>query len=108
VCDGNGNSNVIYFGYGPCPNKQFVNDLYERCQNRPLLEVRIELENPADAAKMRPGEVMTLGGTFKVMDRNHLQYVVVQNAKVLHTDPFCIFDNPESAGCRGLSSVHAH
>jgi hypothetical protein len=73
----------------------------ESCPTRPLLRMNVELDDPADASKMRPGEVVTLAGSFKAITQNN--ELIVQNAKFLHDDPLCTFDAvKQSVGCNGV------
>ena len=56
------------------------------CPNR--LTLHVQLANPADASKMPPGKLVTLTGDFSVITQNKTAYLLVQNARVLHGDPF--------------------
>ena len=63
--------------------------IWERdCPNRPWLTLHVQLANPADASKMPPGKLVTLTGDFSVITQNKTAYLLVQNARVLHGDPF--------------------
>jgi beta-lactamase regulating signal transducer with metallopeptidase domain len=107
VCGRRGGQS-IYYNYGSCTNNGTVSNpgysyFSQHCPTRPLLRMNIELEDSTDATKMRPGEVVTLGGIFKVITRNNEDYLFVQNAKFLHADPLCTFDaTKQSVGCNGI------
>jgi beta-lactamase regulating signal transducer with metallopeptidase domain len=48
----------------------------------------VELANPADASKMPLGKLVRLKGDFRFILQNKVQYLLMQNARVLYTDPF--------------------
>jgi hypothetical protein len=54
----------------------------------PPVIMNVQLANSADAVKMRPGKIVTLGGVMRVATENRVNYLIVANAKFLHDDPF--------------------
>jgi len=48
----------------------------------------VELANPADAGKMPLGKLVRLKGDFRFILQNKVQYLLMQNARVLYADPF--------------------
>ena len=80
------NSMPLFYVSGPCKNYGTV--VLRSCENRFPLTMNVELAEPADAIKMHPGELVTLGGDFQVITQNNLDFLIVRNAKGLHGDPF--------------------
>jgi hypothetical protein len=54
----------------------------------PLLAMTVQFANPADASKMPLDKLVTLKGDFLLITQNKVQYLLVQNARVLYVDPF--------------------
>lgn len=50
--------------------------------------MNVHLADPADASKMQPGKMVTLSAVFRVVTFNHVDYLIADNAKYLHGDPF--------------------
>jgi beta-lactamase regulating signal transducer with metallopeptidase domain len=74
----------LFYVPGPCKNTLVPRS----CENRFPLTMNVELADPADASKMHPGALVTLKGIFRVYTQNNVDYLFVQEAKVLHGDPF--------------------
>ena len=57
---------------------------------RPCFDVtlNVQLAEPSDAAKMRPGELVRLEGDFNLETKGQITYLYMTNAKVVWTDPF--------------------
>jgi hypothetical protein len=49
--------------------------------------MNVRLADPADAGKMQPGKIVRLGGNFLVARERSVDYLTVENAKVLEIDP---------------------
>lgn len=81
-------------GVGPCKNPvRSIPSLpwgryCPNTPNTPWLTMTVQLANRADASKMPPGKLVTLKGDFFVLTENNVNYLFVQNAKVLYADPF--------------------
>lgn len=56
--------------------------------NCPGFAVTVEFANPAAAGKMPLGKLVRLKGDFRFIIQNKVQYLLMQNAKLLYTDPF--------------------
>ena len=54
----------------------------------PGVTMTVELANPADAGKMPLGKLVRLKGDFRFILQNKVQYLLMQNARVLYADPF--------------------
>jgi hypothetical protein len=82
------------FGFGywvPCKNHDLGTPslIWGRvCPNWPWLTMTVQLANPADAREMPLGKLVTLKGDFFVLTKNKVDYLFVQNARVLYDDPF--------------------
>jgi len=71
----------------PCKNHAISDPIFGRvCP--PLLTMTIQLANQADASKMPFGKLVTVKGDFFVITQNKIDYLFVQNARVLYADPF--------------------
>jgi hypothetical protein len=71
----------------PCKNHATSDPIFGRvCP--PLLTMTVKLANQADSSKMPLGKLVTLKGDFFVITQNKIDYLFVQNARVLYTDPF--------------------
>jgi hypothetical protein len=71
----------------PCQNHATSDPIFGRvCL--PLLTMTVQLANRADASKMPLGKLVTLKGDFFVITQNKIDYLFVQNARVLYVDPF--------------------
>jgi hypothetical protein len=76
------------FNSGPCKNPVHGMLWGRYCPNTPWFTMTVELANPADASKMPLGKLVTLKGDFSVITQNKVSYLLAQNARVLHADPF--------------------
>jgi hypothetical protein len=53
-----------------------------------VVTMNVNLARPADAQKMLPGKVVTLSGDFSLITTNRFNFLIADNAKYLHGDPF--------------------
>jgi hypothetical protein len=51
------------------------------------VNMNVQLADPADAARMQPGMTVKLTGDFRVASQNHVDYLIVSNARVLYVTP---------------------
>jgi hypothetical protein len=72
--------------FGSCPLASTTSAHKSECKWDVALNVR--LADSADAAKMRPGMLVRLGGDFRATRQRQTDYLTVENARVLFVDLF--------------------
>ena len=73
---------------GPCKGPRTLRMASVFTPNCPGFAVTVEFANPADASKMPLGKLVRLKGDFRFILQNKVQYLLMQNARVLYADPF--------------------
>jgi hypothetical protein len=53
-----------------------------------LLTITVLFANPTDSSKMPLGKMVTLKGDRFMITQNEVDYLGVQNARILYADPF--------------------
>jgi len=51
------------------------------------VNMNVQLADPADAARMQPGMTVQLSGDFRVASQNHIDYLIVSNARIIFITP---------------------
>ncbi len=56
--------------------------------DKSVVTMNVRLARPEDAQRMLPGKIVTLSGDFSVVTTNRANYLIADNAKYLHDNPF--------------------
>ena len=73
--------------FGSCPlSSMDLSDRERGCKFDVTMKVR--LADPTDVGKMQPNRIVRLGGDVRVTTENHVDDLMMENARVVQADPF--------------------